>query len=505
MDQRLDLHAGVEATTPEDRLLEAALVPAQDHRSGGRAAFDKLYAEHPEAARANIWVAAATGERDAVRGFLAADAGLATQCGGTRRWEPLLYLCFSRLLRLDAERAARMREIAGALLDAGADPNCSWSDASEVHDNRETPIYGAAGVANDIDLARLLVERGADPNDGETSYHMVEHDGVPCADFIVPKLEPKHRGAALGHKLDYEDLAGVRKLLELGVDPNGPTPFANWPIHQAVWRSRSKPFFDLLFEFGADVNKPNGHGRTAYAMAARTGKREIQKWLVEAGAKTDLQPADAFLAACAGGDAGAARQVLAANPGLWDALDERDRGEICETAAAGNLDGVRTMLAVGWDVNTRGVVWQETPAHRAALEGHLPLFEFLVESGADLTLRDRSYQSSPLGWAQHVGKPEVIEAIRKHPGRLDIWDAIELDLTDRALELIPQVDPNLEMCGCTPGVLLRLAAMHGNVEVVHALLERGADPALRSGQGMTPLEIALEAKHGEIAALLQRH
>lgn len=503
MEQRLDLRARVQTSAPEDLLLEAALVQASDHRAGDRAAFDRLCAQHPEAARANIWVAAATGELDSVRSFLEADASQATRRGGTRCWEPLLYLCFSRLLRLDMQRAARMRDIARLLLGAGADPNDAWSDAGDAHGSRETPIYGAAGIAGDIELASLLIERGADPNDGETAYHMVEHDGVPCADLIVPRLEPLHRGAALGHKLDYDDLVGLRRLLELGIDPNGPTPFANGPVHQAVWRNRPKPFFDLLFEFGADVNAPNGHGRTAYAMAARSGKRNIQAWLVAARARTNLQPADAFLAACAAGDAAAARALLAGNPGLWESLGERDRGEICDAAAAGNLAGVRTMLELGWDVDTRGVVWHETPAHRAALEGHTTLFEFLVERGADLTLRDRSYQASPLGWAQHAGKQDILAVARRHPGRLDVWDAIEFGLTHRALELIPHLDPDLGMCGCTPGVLLRLAAAHGNAAVARALLDRGADPRLRSDEGKTPLDVAREAGYPAVVAILQ--
>ena len=35
----------------------------------------------------------------------------------------------------------------------------------------ESVIYGAAGVAKHPELTRLLLERGADPNDEETPYH----------------------------------------------------------------------------------------------------------------------------------------------------------------------------------------------------------------------------------------------------------------------------------------------------------------------------------------------
>lgn len=503
MPERLHLALRIEPASPAEELLEATLPTAAAHRQGDAERPLKLIRENPSLTGANVWVAAATGDVEAVRRFLSEDASLATRDGGTRNWDPLLYLCFSRLLRTDGERAARMVDAARLLLDAGADPNTSWIDPQEAEGNRETAMYGAAGIGNQVDLARLLVERGADPNDGETAYHMVEHDGVPCADFIVPRLEPLHRGAALGHKLDYDDYDGLKKLLELGADPDGPTPFGNWPIHQAVWRNRDRRFFDLLLEHGADVDKKNRGGRTAYAMAARSARKEIMEWLAAAGASTELEPIDAFLAACAAGDRAAAEQVLERHSGLRERLSDRDASEICEAAAVGNTRGVATMLEMGWDVDTRGVVWGETPAHRAALEGHLDTLELVVERGADLTIPDRCYRNTPLGWAQYGGRAEIVRYLRGLPDRLDVWDAIELGLTDRALAQLADVDPNAAMRGASEGVLLRLASGHGNRTLVEALLERGADPRIKTSYGMCAIDVAREQGHLEIVQLLE--
>ena len=505
MTEPRNLTEAVEVRTPADRLLEATLPEARAHREGDERLVHRLLEEDPTAAQANIWVASATGEVEAVRGFIEEDASSANARGGTRHWEPLLYLCFSRLLRTDPSRASAMVEIAKLLLERGADPNVYWIDSGEATGAKETPVYGAAGVANNVELARLLIDAGADPNDGETPYHMVEHDGVPCADFVFPKLVDPHRGTALGHKLDYDDLPGLRKMLELGGDPDGPTPFHYYPIHSAVWRGRSKPFFDLLLEHGADVNLPNKEGRSAYAMAARAGKTEIMGWLVEAGASTELSEPDAFIAACAAGDADGARSLLASQPDLFDEFGDRERGEICEAAAAGNLDGVRTMLDLGWDIDTRNGVWAETAVHRAALHGNLDLVKLLAERGADLTLTDRSYHSTPLGWAQHGEAHEVIEYFRSLPDRLDIWDAIELGQTERALALLPGVDVNAGMRGASAGVLLRLASGHGNLTLVTALLENGADPVVRTPYGANAIDVARERGHHEIASLLERH
>ena len=38
----------------------------------------------------------------------------------------------------------------------------------------ESVLYAAAGVAFHAGLTRLLLERGANPNDGETPYHSPE-------------------------------------------------------------------------------------------------------------------------------------------------------------------------------------------------------------------------------------------------------------------------------------------------------------------------------------------
>src|SRR6185369_813688 len=85
----------------------------------------------------------------------------------------LVCLCFSNYLRLDPTRTPAFIRAATALLVAGADPNGGFQSTGECPEF-ESAIYGAAGVAHHAELTRLLLERGADPNDNETPYHAPE-------------------------------------------------------------------------------------------------------------------------------------------------------------------------------------------------------------------------------------------------------------------------------------------------------------------------------------------
>ncbi len=485
-------------------LLDACLPAPHDHRAGGVEQALAILQRDPDAAHADIWTACACGELDTVRSMLADAPDLAITAGGRREWVPLLYLSFSRFLRLDPARAARMVEIASLLLANDADPNAYWIDANEGAGNRESALYGAAGVANNVELTRLLIEAGADPNDGETPYHMVEHEAVPCAHLVFAHLDETSRSIALLHKIDYPDLGGLRTLLELGADPNGRSPFKNFGLHQAVFRGHPKPFFDLLIEHGADLDRPNGDGKTPYALAARSGRSEIMEWLAAAGADTRLDPVDAFLAACGAGETARVSELLETDPQLFSTLSDHDRAEICEAADAGNTAAVRTMLDVGWEVNTRGRVWHETALHRAAMQGHLETARLLYERGSDLTIRDRFYQSSALGWALHGEHLELARLLGSVPGRLDIRDTAQCGYAERTLELLGSGDPDAEVAGGDPGVLLRAAAASGNVELVGALLERGADASLRNRDGLSAVQVAEAAGEVEVVRQLQR-
>src|SRR5947207_8163646 len=163
-------------TEPLAAFIEAACVPLDsDHATGTLEAAEAVLAAHPDVATANIHAAAILGDAATVRRFLELDRANATVKSGPRGWDALTHLCFSRYLRLDRERSDGFLRAATALLDAGANANTGWYEANhQPSPEWESALYGAAGVAHHAELTRLLLERGADPNDGETPYHTPE-------------------------------------------------------------------------------------------------------------------------------------------------------------------------------------------------------------------------------------------------------------------------------------------------------------------------------------------
>src|SRR5437867_2352271 len=134
---------------------------------------EAILAAHPELASSDIHTAAILGDDAALRRFLERDQANATAKSDPYGADPLVYLCLSKYLRLDPARSEAFLRAATALLDAGADPNTGFWTTGH-HPERETALYGAAGVAHHAGLTRLLLDRGADPNDEEAVYHSPE-------------------------------------------------------------------------------------------------------------------------------------------------------------------------------------------------------------------------------------------------------------------------------------------------------------------------------------------
>jgi ankyrin repeat protein len=336
---------------PVAAFIEAACVPrSSSHGSGTLEQAEAILARTPGVARGSIYTAAILADEATVRSFLASDPGLATAPGGPYGWDALTHLCFSRYLRLDASRSAGFVRTARALLDAGASANTGWFEADhQPHPEFESAIYGAAGIARHVELTKLLLEHGADPNDGETPYHVPEtYDNAALTVLLDSgKLNAASLGCLLLRKTDWHDLAGVRLILERGADAGRITQFGDNALHHAIRRDNSLAIIEALLNAGADATIPNRDGRSSVELAAQRGRDDVLALLERRGVPLALHGVDRLIAACARDDREAIRSLMASEPNLVTELRERGGTLLAEFAGVGNVSGVRHLLDCG--------------------------------------------------------------------------------------------------------------------------------------------------------------
>lgn len=378
----------------EPILARAQLVLAREH---GYASWPALVAASE--ASADEFVIAATGRRRAraeamlkarpeierdqwARLVLGRDwNGDPNAAGGPRGWAPLLYVCHSCF-----GSAGLARE----LLGRGADPNAFFVNEY----GQMSALYGAAGVLHDPELTRVVLEAGANPDDGESLYHATEAESPECLRLLLEHNATASGTNALAHALDEERLAHVRLLLEHGADPNEGAIVAH-----AVRRGRGPEFVRLLAEYGADLDRPGGETwrgdvplRSPYQHAVLRGRGDVEETLAELGASTEIEPRDHAVAAVAHGERPKAQ--------LPDALDPDAQEVLILSALRGSLDLLIDLVGP----NFRGVVGgspEGTLLHHAAWVGDPELVRLLLARGADPSAGSDADLDTPLAWAAH--------------------------------------------------------------------------------------------------------
>jgi len=394
---------------PRAAFIEAACVPRDSgHASGTLERAEAILAAHPGAASSDIHAAAILGDDAGVRRFLSLDPRNATAKGGPYGWDALTHLCFSRYLRLDRARSDGFVRAAMALLDAGASANTGWVEQHhQPHPEWESVLYGAAGVAHHAELTRLLLERGADPNDEETPYHAPETYDNAALKVLVEsgQLNEDSLGTILLRKTDWHDYDGIKWLLEHGVDPNRKTRWGKTAIHNAVLSDNDIKIIEVLIDHGADptriAERPErlravSSGRTAVAMAARRGRRDVLELFERHGIPIKQDGVERLIAACARNDEAMVRAIVESEPQLVREILGEGGKLLAQFAGVGNAEGVRHLLDLGVDAGTLytegdgyfDVAKNSTALHVAAWRAQHATVKLLIERGAPVDILD---------------------------------------------------------------------------------------------------------------------
>ncbi|HEX4038487.1 MAG TPA: ankyrin repeat domain-containing protein [Acidobacteriaceae bacterium] len=388
---------------PVATFLEVASVDRHgSHSSGTLEHAERILARCPEVAGANIYTAALLAGEATVRDLLAQNPALATAPGGPHQWEPLTYLCFSRYLRVDKSRSEAFARTARLLLEAGASANARWYETIDDPPRQvpETALYGAAGIARNPGLTRLLLEYGADPNDEETPYHVPETRDNTVLQILLDSARFNEQSLAtvLTRKADWHDEDGLALALAHGANPNYLTHWKVTPFHHAIRRDNSLSVIEKLLDHGADPHiRNNIHYRNAFQMAAYHGRGDILDLCEQRGFTPKYnQPLDPLVAACARSDRAAIDTLLADIPLLLNQLLRFGGTLLARFAGSGNPEGVRILLDLGVPVDA---LWPDgdpyweltknsTALHVAAWRAHHNLVRELIARGANVNLPD---------------------------------------------------------------------------------------------------------------------
>ena len=256
------------------------------------------------------------------------------------------------------------------------DPTLATSRSSSSHPTLlQCVALDGKDKANNLDMARVLIEAGAELN------------------------EPLVAAASIDNR------AVAEVLLDHGAAIDG---VGGWsPIEEALyWNSRDVLAF--LLERGAAVQNLRiaaGLGRTdlieAYfnsdgSLRPEAGKINWPWGGLETIARSNFDQAS--------------RQKLADRVNEWS----QDRQGIINNAFVyacmhGHIEAARLLLQHGAEINVvpGGFDYAGTGLHYAALNGQRAMVEFLLRQGADREVKDTKVGSDAAGWAEHGGHLEL--------------------------------------------------------------------------------------------------
>ncbi len=476
----------------------------------------RLLEHDPAIAGASFATAVVCGDLETVTRMLAVDPGLATRADGepgsartgvggegdlvkrdwgVKGWEPLSYLCFTRLpLQAVTDNAVA---IARLLLDHGANPNAYFM----AGDSQYTPLVGAIGEGEEgrpahsqrDALVRLLLDRGANPYDVQVGYN-IHFNGKVL--WFLQTIYNHSRG--IGHENDWSDPEWT--MLNQGGYGSG----ARWYLDVAV-EHNDLALAGWCLAHGANPNAAPGPGRrnrqqSLYDEAMFRGHVELAELLARHGAVRSalaLNPMRTLIAACLRSDEPVIRQEIAKHPEVLSASEP-----LFAAAKHNQVGAARLLLDLGTSPNVESPQG-ERALHIAAYHDSVDVAELLIARGADVDPIGRQYDNTPLGGAMHCQSARTI-AVLSRVSR-SAWEVGYAGNVERLRELLTEKPERARATGDGETLLMWLPPGDEStaMEVAQLLLDHGADPTVRDPHGLTAADRAERNAMFEVAAVLR--
>lgn len=338
--------------------------------------------------------------------------------------------------------------------------------------------------------------------DGTTPLHQaVRQNDLKTVEALIKrganvKAATRYGVTPIGLAAMNGNAAILRRLLDAGADVNTATPGGETALMTAS-RTGNADAVTLLLDRGATINaKDSVHAQTALMWAVTENHAAIVKLLAARGADVNARttvttPRGEYVAARAGGASGTGiiRQR---------ALPKSDGGmtPLLFAVRDGNVEMTRLLLELGADLKQSSGN-HTTPLLIALLNGQVALAKELLDRGADantaddfhraalfaaIDLRNFNHDKYPFMYNDGHDPLELIKAL------LDKGADPNLRTDTVPVHGLMQFDASwVNFDGQTPFIR---AALSGDIEVMRLLLQHGADPNIATAQGSTALMAA---------------
>lgn len=423
------------------------------------------------------------------------------------------------------ERAVEMKDVAVAkiLLDAGAKQRLT---------PHHQPMLTTAASAGNIEIAKILLARGAKVNEsaagypGGTALMAAAHAGqAAMVKFLLAKgaaVNAKNSSGetALSQAATFGYLEVAKALVAAGANVNMLDSEGSSLLVSAVISSMGEPdapFVKLLLDHGAN---PNAGQEPALLWAAENGSIKTVKMLLDKGANANVYGVrgNPLLLVLSEGNNQRALMILYGFGGIMpqtqraairqaavqsdaaivrmliehgvDVKKETNRGALLLAASTGNTAIVQLLLDHGAPLNvTDGDAFLPfltmpgeesqflTPLMLAARNGHAETVQLLLDKGVDVSARDKSGKTALM----HLAESGRATVVRVSPRMREA-------VLHRANEGVEK--PVSKQVTAKEKAEWHQWADAGDVAIIQALLAKSADANTRDAKGRTALMVA---------------
>jgi ankyrin repeat protein len=270
-------------------------------------------------------------------------------------------------------------------------------------------------------------------------------------------------------------------------------------------RSKDAATVRALIKQRVDVNAPLGDGATALHWAAHVDDLTIADLLIRAGARPAVANDNGFTPlhlACTNRSGAMVERLLSAG-GDANAASVNGETVLMTCSRAGDARAVKALLVKGARVNVKEKAHNQTALMWAAAQRHPEVTELLIEAGAEINAQSLTYAQTVVGeQTQRFGREELNYTVLRGGSTPLLFAARSGDTESARLLLAAGAKINDSLPDGTRALVL--AAHSGHGETAALLLEKGANPDA-ADSGYTALHAAvLRSDINLIEALLAR-